>query len=83
MSSDALLYVHKTWTNTEKHQVVPGHNYHMERATYVGSFVYKVALPLHCPEWGDLLLGQWNITANLKNVLQGFYPEFYIFSTEI
>ena len=83
MSSDALLYVRKTWTNTEKHQVVLGRNYHMERMTYVGSLVYKVALPLHCPEWRDLLLGQWNFTANTKNALQGFYPKFHLFSTEI
>jgi len=77
------LCVHRTWANTEKHQVVPGQNYHVESMLYVGSLVYKGALPLRCTEWIDLLLGQWNFTANTKNVLQGFYPRFYIFSTEI
>lgn len=83
MSSDALLYVHKTCTNTEKHQVVPGHSYHMETVTYVGSLVYEVALRPHCTEWRSLLLMQWNFTADTKNTLQSFYPKFSIFSTEI
>lgn len=49
LSSEAWLNVHETQTNTEEHQVVRGHGYHMERM-------------MCCPEWKDLFLRQWSFT---------------------